>query len=468
MYYDLKQNFPGVRNSCESEYYKLLNKNYTYQEALKVVERIDWDFKGYNTQYLTHKIHSYPARFIPQIPFSFIKLFSKEKDTILDSFCGCGTTLVESFLNNRNSIGVDFNPLGILISKVKTTLLSENDIYFLEKKTSKLKNNIYVSDQEINSSYINLPNRKSRDLFSYSVIKDLLQIKELLKRLKEEERIDIFNLWRVALSSTILSIVNGYNTIPIKNLFLNKIKSMILEIKRMKKLISNGPKVVLFEGDSRNLLVENNSVDLIITSPPYVNALDYHQIHMYNMAWLGMDYRHLKKHEIGCHSHHIENRFRLLSEYLGDMLRSLIEMNRVLKNDKLAILIVGNSSLEYEKIESYKFISRLSKEVGFNPIKIFKRSIDSDKKHLKKEIGKINEEFIVILKKNDEAKALSNDNKFISVKVREEMIRFSRKIQIFQGTSVRLRSPSKKRLLRNIEKIESAIKTIPYDIRIKT
>ena len=53
---------------------------------IQSLDKIKWDFKDSQTQYLTHKYHSYPARFIPQIPRAFIQLFSKEGDTILDPF----------------------------------------------------------------------------------------------------------------------------------------------------------------------------------------------------------------------------------------------------------------------------------------------------------------------------------------------------------------------------------------------
>ena len=67
----------GLRTP-EQEYWELINGNYSFSEALQILDKIDWDFKDFTTQYLTHKFHSYPARFIPQIPLTFIKLFTKE------------------------------------------------------------------------------------------------------------------------------------------------------------------------------------------------------------------------------------------------------------------------------------------------------------------------------------------------------------------------------------------------------
>jgi DNA methylase. len=80
-----------------------INGEYSFYRGIEVLNKIDWDFKDFTTQYLTHTFHSYPARFIPQIPLTFIKLFTKEEETVLDPMCGCATTLIEALLNNRNS-----------------------------------------------------------------------------------------------------------------------------------------------------------------------------------------------------------------------------------------------------------------------------------------------------------------------------------------------------------------------------
>jgi DNA modification methylase len=79
------------------EFLHIISKKYRKDEALVALDRIDWDFKDSITQYLSHKFHSYPARFIPQIPLTFISLFTKEGDVVFDPMCGCGTTLVEAF-----------------------------------------------------------------------------------------------------------------------------------------------------------------------------------------------------------------------------------------------------------------------------------------------------------------------------------------------------------------------------------
>lgn len=467
MLYDTQQKILfGIKNP-EQEHLELISKDYNFQAGIKILDKIDWDFKDFTTQYLTHKFHSYPARFIPQIPLTFIKIFNREGDIVLDPMCGCGTTLVEAFLNNRNSIGNDFNPLAVLISKVKTTLVDETEFRYFNNKLAVMKRYLDLDYRKIENRVENLPNRKISKIFNRVIISKLESIRETLLEVKEEGYENLYDFGRVALSSTIWSLVENGDGIDVDDLFLKRVKSMRNELNKMAKIINKIPNVKLINGDARKLEVETNSVDLIVTSPPYVNALDYYRAHMYNMLWLGMDFDLFRKHEIGGHSHFIINRFRLLSEYLGDMLRSTIEMNRVLKKDKLCVIVVGNSSLEYELIENHKFFAAMAKHIGFEPIKTIFRNIDKTKKYTSADIGKIDDEYILIMQKNNDTEITADNDDFIVEIVKEQMNGFREQIKHIQGTSIRGRKPAKERLFKNIDKITEAIETISQDIKIK-
>ena len=74
-----------------------------------------------DTSYATHGYHRYPAKFIPQIVSRLLEKYTKEGDLIVDPFGGCGTTLVESKIMGRCSIGVDINPAAVLITEAKIT-----------------------------------------------------------------------------------------------------------------------------------------------------------------------------------------------------------------------------------------------------------------------------------------------------------------------------------------------------------
>jgi hypothetical protein len=85
---------------------------------------VQWDFADANPARSIHSFHSYPARFIPEIPRTLIQELAPPRNTlVLDPFCGCGTTLVEAQQAGYSSVGVDLNPIGCLISRVKTSPL---------------------------------------------------------------------------------------------------------------------------------------------------------------------------------------------------------------------------------------------------------------------------------------------------------------------------------------------------------
>ena len=90
---------------------------------------IDWTFDGADTSYLTHGLHAYPARMIPQIPDALFDYYKSEGvisegDTVYDPFSGSGTTAVEGRLHGLHAEGNDINPLACLLSRAKAIPLN--------------------------------------------------------------------------------------------------------------------------------------------------------------------------------------------------------------------------------------------------------------------------------------------------------------------------------------------------------
>ena len=101
----------------------------THQSTLTATEdeeldTIDWTFPAADTQYLTHGLHTYPARMIPQIPDALLNHFLdhseiEEGDTVYDPFSGSGTTAVEARLHGLNAKANDINPFACMLTKAK-------------------------------------------------------------------------------------------------------------------------------------------------------------------------------------------------------------------------------------------------------------------------------------------------------------------------------------------------------------
>ena len=200
-----------------------------------------------STTYLTHNFHPYPAKFIPQIPKFFIKKFSSEKDVILDPFVGCGTTLVESAISNRKSIGVDLNPIATLISRAKSSKLSTKQIKIIDsfKKNIRLRiHELYVNGEElkVTNQFPNIDH-----WFQANVQKELTIITDEINKIQDEKSSDFI---KTALSSIIVNVSNqesdtryvakkknieNYKT---QELLFSKLASMIERIEEFNKICS--------------------------------------------------------------------------------------------------------------------------------------------------------------------------------------------------------------------------------------
>ena len=93
-----------------------------------VVEE-DWGFVRVKTDFMTHGLHPYPARMIPQIAERLINRYSSPNSLVLDPFCGSGTVLVESRRHQRNAVGNDINRLAVLLAEVKSKRVEPKRLY---------------------------------------------------------------------------------------------------------------------------------------------------------------------------------------------------------------------------------------------------------------------------------------------------------------------------------------------------
>lgn len=112
-----------------------LRHNTNVHTPLKIATKTggDWTFRDISTQQYTHGIHLYPARMHPEIARRVISKYAHTADVIFDPFMGSGGVLLESILYGNNAVGLDINPLAVLISKVKTTVFKNNKISLIPK-----------------------------------------------------------------------------------------------------------------------------------------------------------------------------------------------------------------------------------------------------------------------------------------------------------------------------------------------
>lgn len=344
---------------------------------------ISFDFNGEDTSYLTHSIHPYPAKYPPQLPQLLLKSFSKKEDIILDPFCGSGTTNVEAKLNGLNSIGIDVNPLACLLSEVKSTVLEENQFNDIKKFVEVLKNDLYnfsmgekIETQIKDFDSIN-------HWFQENVIIELSYLLNSIEKIKDDT---IKNFLKIVFSSIIVRVSNQESdtrfasiTKNIKNLytinfFLDKVEDYTEKLKLFSKNALNNAYVKIYNTDSRNLnFLGYNTVDMIITSPPYANTYDYYLYHKFRKKWLDLDVKYAQNNEIGSRREYSSLK-KKANKWIDDLTLCFKEMNKVMKLGGFLFIVIGDSVINKKLIKIDEYIKDFSGDVGFE----FKDIISSD------------------------------------------------------------------------------------------
>ncbi|MFN3966282.1 MAG: TRM11 family SAM-dependent methyltransferase, partial [Endomicrobiia bacterium] len=197
----------GIQNIEKKFNDIILSQKIGIPDSLKIKnnkKRIDrsWNYQGKNTKIFTHGFHTYPAMMIPQIAGRLIDMFAKERDVVLDPFCGSGSVLVEAKLRGLKCYGIDINPLARLIAKVKTTPIKVE--YLREKFKKFLKNYEKEKDKEIICpSFFNID-----FWFKPKVIYELAVIKKLIDKIEDNNVKDFF---KVVFSETVRDVSNTRN-----------------------------------------------------------------------------------------------------------------------------------------------------------------------------------------------------------------------------------------------------------------
>ena len=395
-------------------------------------------FISYEQSALTHGIHKYPAKFFPELPRWLIKRYSKPGDTILDPFCGSATTNIEALLAHRHSVGIDIEPFSRFIATVKTTPLSENELEISQEE-------LFHKVVEYNPQAISpesIPEFPYRDhWFQPEILLELAYLKQIIHSLACSQGVKDYYL--TCFSSIIRSVSNAddHCTRTVVRKKLNKcVQPSDALIKFVETVLVNTPRITAFSNkfpqhtsvhfpenmDARRINYPNDSFDLAVTSPPYVNAVDYPRTHQLEAYWLELASGSLtpqKKRHVGTESvcsqeyatfHNIgvseadeamrnifqndARRAYIAYKYLVDMLANLKEVYRVIKPGARYAIVVGNNQIRGVVFETWKYLMSLCSEVGFEVESYFGSEII---KHFIKvpRTERINTDWIIILRK---------------------------------------------------------------------
>lgn len=352
----------------------------------QAVSEQDWEFLDADTQYLTHNMHRYSGKFIPQIANRAINLLTKPDEIVLDPYCGSGTVLVEAALMRRRGIGIDLNPLAVLIASAKITPISTSDLTKLKIKMAECVRELDANiSLPLFSNYVlNDRNNEPKNIdprlndpwyskwFQKDVLNDLVYIERTLQGISD---INIRKVGWIAFSDILRKSSNahsGYPNVMFDKNATNKRRPGLTFLKSLDRVCSmvgsltekkdaNWNNVTVKAGNATELKLADCSIDAVITHQPYIGSIPYAEYGALSLTWLGHDPKELDRQLTGGRrqSMDVVKRFKL------DFSKMISEAYRVLRPGRHAFLMVGNPVVRGEMIDLAQITIELGKNAGF-------------------------------------------------------------------------------------------------------
>lgn len=370
----------------------------------------DWAFEDFrSTEQWTHGYHRYPAKFLPNVVHQIILDYSPTNcNVIADLFAGCGTTLVEAKARGISSIGTDINPVAKLITKVKTTPINPKELLYA------YNNLIAIFDDYNETDYANIQKHARIDHWFFPSEKAKIAfLFDKVSRLNADETIKEF--FYVCISHILKNCSRWLQSSTKPQIDKDKIiPNPFEEFKcHCQKMIKSNQQYYTYLNDKGRLNVSckirlkdarktgigSESVDMIITSPPYVTSYEYADIHQLTGYWMDFipDMHEFRKQFIGTSysgntslevkgslqaqeivnalsekSKHIA---RDVAQYFNDMQEVAFEMARILAPSGHACIVIGNTKIKDVQIKSAEVFCELLENAGLTKEDVIKRSI---------------------------------------------------------------------------------------------
>jgi DNA modification methylase len=361
--------------------------------------------------WLTHGFHKYPAKFFPELPRWAIARYSAPGEVVLDPMAGSGTVNVESLLLGRHSVAVDVDPFARLLTRVKTTPLDGDRLGPAARAVLGALDAFEAGGLPARRAALaDVPPFPYREgWFRPAILEELGAIRGAIARLPGGPPADFF---RICLSSIVRAVSNADNnctrTVVRQRLHKRIAPGMALRLfrrvvevnlARMAEFAAVCPRDVRVEippeADARALPAASTAADLAVTSPPYINAVDYprtHQLEMYllDLSPPGEPLAEAKRQHIGtevvraadyCQLHRYglpaldeqvaelyavdRRRAYIVYRYFVDMERNLREVRRVVKPGGRYVVVVGNNLIRGREVPTYAYLMAVAERAGW-------------------------------------------------------------------------------------------------------
>lgn len=367
-------------------------------------------------------VHPFPARMAPGIALELMAKTSKRM-RVLDPMMGSGTVLAMARSRGHKAIGFDMDPLAVLISKAWASSCDTLAARERAETVLGVARSICKSMPE-SEAYPRCADTETRKFISYwfdgYARRQLASLSQAISLVRDDAARNV--LW-CAFSRLIISKQSGasramdlshsrphraFKLAPAKpfNKFLAAVER-VLENTVDTKALGRGPSPSIERGDARNLPLADNSVDLVLTSPPYLNAIDYIRCSKFSLVWMGhsiAELRRLRTESIGTEATRegavsdpevmrivralrlrpslSTRNERILARYVDDMRNAINEVGRVLTPSGKAVYVVGENNLRDTYVRTSVIVSKLAESAGLKLKGRHVRTLPANRRYL--------------------------------------------------------------------------------------
>lgn len=326
------------------------------QRSISELLEIDWDFTGQSTGDGFSRFHWHPARFLPQLPAILIATLSNRGDRVLDPFCGSGTTLVEARIQGRDALGIDTNPVASLIASAKLSAFDPATFArYAASLTASVAQNLGMTGGRLDAVSGGIPNLDEQlRWYDDRTLAELCIIWHSIHSGDEQYR----PAAAAAFSSILRDVCSqdrhwGWicdNVTPKTFVYRDAVAAFTCKLRDFAAAAVEFRENPDRRGDWRvavgrcsEVLAGEaaDSVDLVVTSPPYFGVTDYAKAQRLSFLWFEFPLEETRQSEAGARSK--RRRLSALKEFLEDMNASFAQVARVLRPNAYCAIVLGES-----------------------------------------------------------------------------------------------------------------------------
>lgn len=369
-------------------------------------------------------VHPFPARMAPELALNSLGSL-KANSIVLDPMAGSGTVLRQALTLGHKAIGFDMDPLAVLMSRVWT---SKADPVVVERELTTLLEESQSVD--LRTARLDWHDEETAEFVRYwfgdSQRRSLTRLAVIMahrrRSIRSDARRAALDVLQVALSRIIVTkeqcaslardtshsrphrvtLTSDYD---VYEGFVRSVTQLVTRLSSNQKVEHKAGEVSVALGDARALSLGDGSVDAIMTSPPYLNAIDYMRGHRLSLVWLGFslgELRSIRSNTIGaersyedecsiaqqiaeamCDLERLTSKHsKMVIRYAGDLERMMTQTARVLRPGGTATYVLGNSCLKETFIRNSDGVAKAGVHAGLELIAVAERELPASSRYL--------------------------------------------------------------------------------------